>query len=126
MFFIGIFGMGNRSEPLRGGISAVCPGCGKQVSFTLNVTYDYLSFFFFPILKFHRQYYVVCPGCGSLFQVENQAARAVASGRSNTLSAADLILLRRQTQESTPFCPACGARNPAGSSFCCRCGQKLL
>ena len=124
MFFIGVMGLGNRSEQLRGGIAADCSGCGKKVYLTLSVTYEYFHFFFIPVFKFHRQYYAVCSNCGSLFQVEESAAREVLSGRLNKLRPEQLTLLRGKNAAS-PVCPYCGTRNPAGSSFCNNCGRRL-
>ena len=120
MFFI--LGTNAKTEPL-GTVACPCPRCGRGTVLSLCKSYQYLHLFFLPIFRFHVQYIATCPGCASVYQVETGAGRAVERGERNSLSPHELTLLR---SNNSPLCPRCGARNPAGSTFCNQCGERLL
>ena len=120
MFFI--LGTSAKTDPL-GTVGCACPRCGRGGPFSLCKSYQYLHLFFLPIFRFHVQYLATCPGCASVYLVDPEAGKAVERGQRDSLSAAELTLVRGN---DSPVCPRCGARNPAGSAYCCRCGSPLL
>lgn len=119
MFFI--IGTNGKTVSL-GAVSGSCPRCGFHGSLSLCKTYEYFHLFFIPIFRFHVQYIATCPGCASVYLVEQAVGKAIERGERNSLSPADMTLLRGN---SSAVCPRCGAQNPPGSAFCNRCGTSL-
>lgn len=124
MFFI--MGSDGKVQQL-GNVSAVCSRCGRQGSFSLCKSYEYIHLFFIPVFRYHVQYIATCPGCASVYAVDPEAGKEVEKGRLAELPASALTLIRSTGAAPGPgLCPHCGAQNPQGSVFCNQCGGRLF
>lgn len=121
MFFFGIMGIGSGAKP-AGEVMAVCPLCGSQARMNVARSYSYFHFFFIPLFKFGVQYFATCPGCASVFAIDKALGEEILRGNISAVNAADLQLMKNNRDG---LCPACGHRNPAGSTYCNRCGHGL-
>lgn len=122
MFFI--FGINRREEDL-GNISAgTCKVCGQGGSFQVFVTYQVLSIFFLPIIKWDRKYYLREKSCGSLFEIDEDLGRDIEAGRKINISASDMKLISTSYRQ-TRTCPSCGYKADPTFDYCPKCGQRL-
>ena len=82
MFFIGGITQGTK-ELVYNAAAMICGRCGGYGRYQVFMTYMCLSFFFIPIFKWGRKYYVLvkrCSNCGY------------------------------ETKENFDYCPKCGKR----------------
>lgn len=125
MFFIGIFGIGDKEKPVRDFPNAVCPCCGRLTAASFFERYTYFHLFFIPAFKWSRQYLVRLRCCGALYEADAAYAR--------TLKTAPGIDFSRLEKVSGGFgafhgmlarCAVCGAEFEAGYAYCPHCGAK--
>ena len=121
MFFFGIMGIGSGAKP-AGEVSVVCPLCGGQIMMNVARSYSYFHFFFIPLFKFGVQYFATCPNCASVFAIDKALGDEIRQGTVTSISQYDLHMMKNNRDG---LCPKCGHRNPAGSTFCNRCGHGL-
>lgn len=121
MFFI----MGSNAKIVQlGPVGAVCPGCGRALTFNLCKSFSYLHLFFIPVFRWHVRYVATCPGCAAVYEVAPEAGKAAEKGKLATLPSSSLTPLRNGGR-AAGICPHCGGGNPPGSAFCNRCGGRL-
>lgn len=121
MFFFGIMGISSAVKE-AGSFGAVCPLCGGQRQMHLVRSFSYFHFFFIPIFRFDQHYYATCPGCAGVFEVSKAVGESVRRGETAAVSAGELQTVKNNMEG---LCPGCGHRNPAGSTYCNRCGRAL-
>lgn len=122
MFFI--FGINRREEDL-GNISAgTCSVCGLSGNYDFFVTYQVLSIFFLPIIKWDRKYYLKERSCNSLFEINEELGREIEAGRKINISDSDMKLIV-SSYKQTKTCPSCGYQADPSFDYCPKCGQRL-
>jgi len=122
MFFIGVFGIEDKCKEVRTLSNIVCPACGRYTAGTLYFSYTFFHFFFIPLFKWNKTYFVRLHCCGAVYTCDAQTAKdAQASGR------IDFSKCSRQSAEAggAQSCPNCGARVAPGFSYCPYCGHRL-
>jgi len=119
MFFVGIFGIQNKSRLIREFDNVVCPNCGRLSRTELIESYSYFHFFFIPLFKWGRRYFLRLRCCGTLYEVDRDYADQLKSG--DTI---DFDRLKKMGSAGG-FCPNCGNYVNPGFNFCPRCGAKL-
>ena len=99
-----------------------CPGCGQYAALEAFMTYTYLMFFFLPLFKWNKQYFVRSTCCGTVFQISSELGERIAHGEAVTLSKEDLRVYK--TGRLTRCCTHCGYETEeTGFSYCPHCGK---
>lgn len=119
MFFIGIFGVQNKAKSLREFDTVICPDCGRWSRAELIEEYTYFHFFFLPLFKWNKKYYVNLRCCRALYEVDAEYA--------SELKTSETIDFNKLTKLVSPItiCPHCSNPVDPGFSYCPRCGGKL-
>lgn len=64
MFFMGIFGGGEKAEELGRTSPHTCPRCHNTEPWTVFEVHKYFSAFFIPVARWSRRYLASCSICG--------------------------------------------------------------
>jgi hypothetical protein len=122
MFFIGIFGIEDDAKELRVIGNIVCPACGRYTAARLVFSYTFFHFFFIPLFKWNKTYFVQLKCCGALYACDKETADEIL--RTGEI---DFEKCRRQSPGSGGggHCPYCGGRLDGGFIYCPYCGKKL-
>ena len=119
MFFVGIFGVQNKSKIIKEFDSVICPNCGRWTRAELIEEYTYFHMFFIPLFKWGKKYYVRLRCCGALYEAAPEYA-------SDLKTAANIDFEKlSKIGPAVNTCPHCGNPVDPGFSFCPRCGEKL-
>lgn len=97
MIFIGGIGQGQRELDYRRA-AVLCAVCGGYGRYQVIMTYTYFSFFFIPLFKWNRRYYVKMSCCGSLYELDPEVGKALARGEDAEIRQEHLHLLQRSGQ----------------------------
>lgn len=129
MIFIG--GISQGQKALDYVKTVICGRCGRYGRYQVFMTYMYFSFFFIPLFKWSRRYYVKMSCCGTVYELDPEVGKILARGGQVDITEKDLTLVQEgngrydngygnavrrcpncgyETQEDFAFCPKCGAR----------------
>lgn len=117
MFFIGIFGFGNRSNKISD-IKFKCTGCMNE-DFSLVELYNSFDIFFIPVFKTKKEYIIICKKCKSMYKLKSSSIEKVLKTHSAEYGDVDKIMYETYT------CPRCGANVTGNYQFCPYCGEPL-
>ena len=92
MFFIGGITQGTK-ELVYNAAAMICGRCGRYGRYQVFMTYMCLSFFFIPILKWNRKYYVKTSCCGTVYQLNEEIGKRIAAGEDVPIREGDLTLV---------------------------------
>ena len=67
-----IFGWGKGAKQLGTGFVETCENCGNTSPFVVAESSNYVSLYFIPVAKWHRQYCYVCPICSCGFNIPDR------------------------------------------------------
>lgn len=125
MFFIGIFGVEERKKSIKFIQNIICKACGNMSSYELIKVYEVFHFFFIPIFKWNKRYYVVSRCCNSVFQIPLEIGEGLEEGKEINIEDSYLKEIYNQYNSGEIIC--CNCRNVVDSSFqyCPHCGSKL-
>lgn len=100
-----------------------CGNCGQYAAFEAFMTYTYFMFFFIPLFKWNRHYFVRSTCCGSVWEIPREKGEAIARGEEIALTNDDLTptMYGRRAR----VCPACGTVVEGTFKFCPHCGKEL-
>lgn len=119
MFFFGIFGIQQKDRPVKEFDNIICPECGRLTRAELRESFTYFHFFFIPIFKWNKQYFLQLRCCGSIYTVNQDYVRELQHGDS-----VDFDRLQKM-QMPNNICPHCGSFINPNFAYCPFCGQKL-
>lgn len=122
MFFIGGV-MPGRKVFDRFRQLVTCRRCGQYAALEAFMTYTYFMFFFIPLFKWGKQYFVRSTCCGTVWQIPREKGEAIARGEAVELTDADLT----PTGDFRPIrrCAHCGCAVEESFSYCPNCGSPL-
>lgn len=80
MFFIGGITQGTK-ELVYNAAAMICGRCGRYGRYQVFMTYMCLSFFFIPIFKWGRKYYVKTSCCGTVYQLDEEVGKRICRRR---------------------------------------------
>lgn len=109
----------------------ICDKCGQYGHYEVLMTYMYLSFFFIPLFKWKKRYFVKTSCCHSLYQLNPKVGRHIRRGREVEITAKDLILIQRgtsikQNNMAHKFCIHCNyTTTEEDFIYCPKCGTML-
>lgn len=118
MFFI--MGISQKEKKLDFQQLVICDCCGKYGQIEVYMSYTYFMFFFIPLFKWNRQYYVRMACCGETAMLDDETGSAIASGENVNIDLEKLNFscgykhFKRcsncgfSTSEDFKFCPECG------------------
>ena len=118
MFFFGIFGIQDKEKNLKEFSNIIC-SCGMYSRMQLVERYYYFHFFFIPLFKWGREYYIEARCCGRVFKVPRNYIKEILES--------DTVDLNRLIEVNTPYrkCPHCGEYVDSNYKYCPHCGRKF-
>jgi hypothetical protein len=121
MFFIGIFGIEDKTKELKTIHNIVCPACGRYTSAQLIFCYTFFHFFFIPLFKWNKTWFVRLSCCGALYACDRETADEVqATGKIDFEKCEHM-----EHHGKGGCCPYCGSRVAGNFAYCPFCGNKL-
>lgn len=145
MFFIG--GIMPGMKQLDFSQTGVCFHCGSYGRFEVYMTYLCFTFFFIPIFKWNRKFYVKMTCCGAEYELSREAGMAILHGRNIEIEESDLTPIRNGSGWDSNSgwdndrsqgggwndngsgqwkkCPSCGYETNEDFDYCPKCGTRL-
>lgn len=78
MLFIG--GISQGRKLLNYARSILCGSCGSTSQCQVFMTYMYFSFFFIPLFKWNKRFYVQMSCCSAIYELEPEIGKAILRG----------------------------------------------
>lgn len=123
MFFI--MGVSSKQRQLDFHQTIICSRCGQYGHYEVYMEYMYFSFFFIPLFKWNKKYYVKSSCCGSLYTINKELGSAIEKGERVTIRDEDLQLFRDGQWNNGYRCSQCGAEGNNDYQYCPHCGKEL-
>lgn len=132
MIFIG--GISQGQKILDYVKTVICNQCGGYGRYEVFMTYMYFSFFFIPLFKWNRCFYVKLSCCDALYRLDSEKGKAILRGGQVDITQSDLTLVqtgsRKSSYENGTYktwkrCRGCGYETEEEFEFCPKCGRKL-
>ena len=122
MFFIGIFGVGNKEKKVMDIENLDCKNCELEDGNFLIKTYNYFHIFFIPIIKWNEEYFITCKGCKSVYQIPKDKGKGLEKGEKDILTYWNLKIVNRSTQKK---CRQCNKKIDHSFEYCPYCGNRI-
>lgn len=127
MIFIGGISSGTRQiEYLK---TVICSHCGGYGRYQVFMTYMYFSFFFIPLFKWNKRFYVKMSCCDTVYELDPDVGRRLLRGEDIDITESDLTLTqegsRKVTWSRKKQCENCGFETEEDFEYCPKCGQKF-
>ena len=142
MLFICVMSTGERL--LNYTQTVICDICGRYGRYQVIMTYMYFSFFFIPLFKWNKRFYVKMTCCDTVYELDPEVGREILAGRQAEITPKDLTLCRKGNafgsswqdtsgsaadrpagEQSRRRCSQCGYETEEDFNFCPKCGKKL-
>lgn len=123
MFFI--MGVSSAEKKLDFSQLCVCKRCGQYGRYEIIMTYTVFTFFFIPLFKWGRRYFVRETSCGARCEIDPQLGRGIERGEVTQLREDDLPFAPARAQDAPRRCEHCGFETDQRYEFCPMCGQRL-
>lgn len=136
MIFIGGVSQGQKQLNYHGQV-VICGACGAYGRYQVIMTYMYFSFFFIPLFKWGRRYYVQMSCCNAVYELDPEKGNAIARGMDVDILKEDLTLIQKgsgnpytdhqkNVDDHDMECPYCGYHFKNDDfEFCPKCGKRL-
>jgi hypothetical protein len=119
MFFIG--GISQKSEKIEFNQVNVCEICDKFSNIEVYKTYWYFSFFFIPIIKWNKEYFVKLNCCQKISKLDNEIGLKIEKGEITSIDMKNLDF----KINSLKTCLNCGFKTEKDYTYCPKCSNKL-
>ena len=131
MFFIG--GITQGQKQLTFNQLVVCSQCGAYGRYQVFMTYMCFSFFFIPLFKWGRRYYVKTSCCETIYELDVEVGKRIDRGETLEIQSSDLTLVqsgRKKNEWNSTWgqkkcCSSCGYETTEDFEYCPKCGQRL-
>lgn len=117
MFFIGIFGINNKSS-VKKEVSFECTGCLEDKSEVIE-NYSVFEIFFMPVYKYNKKYFLRCKKCESLYWLDEEKIEYILKTEKVRYEDIKKIIYQKEV------CPNCGVNISEKYEYCPSCGHKL-
>lgn len=121
MFFIG--GITQKQELLQFNQIIECKNCNQYTQLKVFMVYTYFSFFFIPLFKWGKRYFVQTNCCNSVCELSKETGKAIEQGTITSLDVSSLHFMH--TQNNRKVCNICGYTTNENFDYCPKCGNKL-
>ena len=121
MFFI--MGISNGQKKLAFDQMEICKCCGKYGHVEVYVTYMYFMFFFIPLFKWNKHYYVKMTCCGSTCEISPELGKSIERGEITYLSTDQMQFGTKEN--AVKHCSYCGFTTMDDYQFCPKCGKEF-
>lgn len=128
MIFIGGISQGRKIlDYVR---TVICGCCGRYGRYEVIMTYTYFSFFFIPLFKWNRQFYVRMTCCGAVYSLEKKVGQKILAGQDVEIRPEDLTLVQGGDGSGTygrmkKHCSRCGYETFEDFEYCPKCGERF-
>ena len=128
MIFIGGISQGRKIlDYVR---TVICGCCGRYGRYEVIMTYTYFSFFFIPLFKWNRQFYVRMTCCGAVYILEKEVGQKILAGQDVEIRPEDLTLVQGGDGSGTygrmkKHCSRCGYETFEDFEYCPKCGERF-
>lgn len=123
MFFIG--GISSKQSQLDFHQTMVCPRCGQYGHYEVFMEYLYFSFFFIPLFKWNKKYYVKSSCCNTIYTISKELGSRIEKGENVIIKDEDLQLVYDGKWNAGRRCPHCGGEIDQNYQYCPHCGSPL-
>ena len=84
------------------------PCCGTRGKMgAVTCAFRQFTFFFLPLFRFGKRYFISCPDCGAVYEIERDEGRRI---ERNPSAAIRPESIRRVAGRAAKFCPNCGEK----------------
>lgn len=126
MIFIGGISSGTKQiEYLK---TVICSHCQSYGRYQVVMTYMYFSFFFIPLLKWNKKFYIKMSCCETVYQLNDEIGKRIIRGDQADITEQDLTLIQvghAPAYKSKKSCAACGYEAEEDFEFCPKCGKRF-
>ena len=128
MIFIGGISQGRKIlDYVR---TVICGCCGRYGRYEVIMTYTYFSFFFIPLFKWNRQFYVRMTCCVAVYSLEKEVGQKILAGQDVEIRPEDLTLVQGGDGSGTygrmkKHCSRCGYETFEDFEYCPKCGERF-
>lgn len=132
MIFIG--GISQGQKILDYVKTVICDRCGGYGRCQVYMTYMYFSFFFIPLFKWNKRFFVKMSCCEAVYELDPEVGKALLHGQQVDIKSSDLTLVqeghRRGYYDSGAYktwkkCGNCGYETEEDFEYCPKCGRRL-
>ncbi|MGN0371214.1 MAG: zinc ribbon domain-containing protein [Enterocloster sp.] len=132
MIFIG--GISQGQKLLDYVKTVICDRCGRYGRYQVMMTYMYFSFFFIPLFKWNKRFYVKMTCCGAVYELDPEVGRAILAGKQVDITQKDMVLVQdgnsrsyfeNGTYKTVKKCANCGYETEEDFEFCPKCGRRF-
>ncbi len=125
MFFI--MGISSGQKQLDFDQVEICTCCGKYGHMKVFMTYTYLMFFFIPLFKWNKRYFVRMSCCNSMAELDRETGQGIERGQIHHLDirALNFSVNNGRLGRELRRCPNCGYTTEENFDFCPKCGNPL-
>jgi endogenous inhibitor of DNA gyrase (YacG/DUF329 family) len=120
-FFIAVVSGREELGPRRCGRFPCCGTVGAAAPVTC--VFQRFILFFIPLFRFGRRYFVSCPNCGAVYEIEPEEGRRIERDPAAEIDPERMH--RVSSGRAANFCPNCGSPVPLDARYCPRCGTRL-
>lgn len=122
MFFV--FGMSSKEKELDFSQTSVCKTCGFYGRLEAFTRYKYFSFFFIPIIKWNKEYFINSRCCNITYIIDKRLGKAIEKGENIRIENSDLETIDRSYKRAK-YCKNCNEQVDDDFEYCPKCGHKL-
>lgn len=125
MIFIGGISSGTKQiDYLK---TVICSHCQSYGRYQVFMTYMYFSFFFIPLFKWNKNFYVKMSCCETVYQLNDEVGKRIIRGEQADITEQDLTMIQAGHAPSyrKKTCTACGFETEEDFDYCPKCGQRL-
>lgn len=123
MFFV--IGINEKREEIDCSQVMICDLCGEYGRYQVFLTCTILYLFFLPVFRWNYHYYVETSCCHALYELNNEAAKAILRKEKTEIRPEDLTLLNGRQNRSFKKCICCGYETGEDFDFCPKCGNRF-
>ena len=125
MFFFFMFGINSGRKDFDFSQSVLCRVCGRYGRYQVYMTYMQFIFFFIPMFKWNKAYYVETSCCGTVYRLDLEVGKRIERGETVEIQDRDLTPLGGGYRSTWKHCPNCGFTTDEDFDFCPKCGTRL-
>lgn len=121
MFFI--MGVSQKQNKLEFDELTICKCCGKYGHIEVFMSYCYFMFFFIPLFKWNKEYFIKMSCCNQLGKLDNAIGRKIERKEQVILNIEDIDF--NIVENSIKGCTNCGYTTDEDFNYCPKCSTKL-